>query len=282
MNIFIPVGRISVVCLSAAVAVACVQLDPVASERMATGAASASTITSSDTLEPVSPSLIDRAIRNPARPPVDREQDERRKAAEVLAFFGIEPGMVVLDLYSGGGYYAELLSYIVGSTGRVVAHNNTPYLSFAEDQLATRYSDGRLGNVEQLVAENNQLELAANVFDAIIMIKAFHDIYLVSEDMGWEEIDRGELLRQIFTALKSGGVLGIVDHAAEPGAQPETGGTLHRIDPAVIKRDLKAAGFRFDAEIDILRNPADDRSQVVFAPSVRDRTDRVVLRFRKP
>jgi predicted methyltransferase len=190
--------------------------------------------------------------------------------------------MVVLDLYSGGGYYAELLSYIVGPAGRVVAHNNTPYLTFAKDELAIRYTEGRLSNVERIVAENNQLDLAENRFDAVIMIKSYHDVYFVSEDMGWLEIDRPELLQEIFTALKPGGVLGIVDHAADPGVQPESGGTLHRIDPAVIKRDMAAAGFRFEGESDVLRNPDDDRTRVVFDPSVRDRTDRVVLRFRKP
>jgi predicted methyltransferase len=292
MNNFIPAWRTSVVCLSTVMAAACIQLDPVASERMATSAAAPSTIGSTDRLEPISPSsipsssnspsAIDSAISHPARLQVDREQDQRRKAAEVLGFFGIRPGMVVLDLYSGGGYYTELLSIIVGPAGRVVAHNNTPYLMFAKDELAARYKDERLINVEQIVAENNQLELEAGAFDAIIMIKSYHDVYFVSEDMGWVEIDRPGLLREIFSALKPGGVLGIVDHAADPGTPPESGGTLHRIDPAVIKRDMETAGFLFSGAIDILRNPVDDRSQVVFAPAVQGQTDRVVLRFRKP
>jgi predicted methyltransferase len=269
------------VCLSMTGVTACIQLDPVASEQMAVGASS-SVGASDNSLNSMSPSSIYAAVNNPQRRSVDREQDERRKAADVLNFFGIQPGMVVLDLYSGGGYYAELLSYIVGPAGRVVAHNNTPYLRFAEDELAARYTEGRLANVEQIVAENNQLELTADVFDAVIMIKSYHDSYFVSEEMGWVKIDRPELLREIFTALKSGGVLGIVDHAADPGTPPESGGTLHRIDPAVIVRDMAAAGFRFDGESDVLRNPADDRSKVVFDPSVQGRTDRVVLRFRKP
>jgi len=282
VNIVIPAVRIGSVCLAAVAVAACLQLDPVASERLATGVVAPSTVGSADMLESGSPSRIEAAMRHPARLAADREQDERRKATDVLRFFGIKPGMVVLDMYSGGGYYAELLSYIVGSSGRVVAHNNSPYLAFAKGELAERYEEGRLDNVEQLIAENNQLELTPNVFDAVIMIKSYHDVYFVSEDEGWVAIDRAGLLSEIFRALKPGGVLGIVDHAAEPGAQPETGGTLHRIAPAVIKRDMAAAGFIFDGESDILRNPADDRSQTIFAPSVQGRTDRVVLRFRKP
>jgi predicted methyltransferase len=281
VNIFIPEWRSTIICL-AAFLTACVQLNPIASEQMATGAAEPATLSASDTLQPVSPSLIDAAISNPVRRRADRDQDERRKAAEVLGFFGIEAGMVVLDLYSGGGYYAELLSLIVGSSGRVIAHNNSAYLSFAKDELAGRYTGGRLGNVEQLVAENNKLKLAPDSFDAILMIKAYHDVYYIDEGAGWEEIDRAKFLHEIFSALKPDGVLGIIDHAADPGAGPETGGTLHRIDPALIKRDMAEAGFLFDGETNILRNPTDDRLQAVFAPSVRDRTDRVVLRFRKP
>jgi len=274
--------RISFVCLLAVTVVACLQLDPVASERMATGVAAPSTLSSSDTVESASRTIINSALQRPSRLAIDRTQDRRRKAAEVLDFFGIRPGMVVLDLYSGGGYYSELLSYIVGPTGRVVAHNNALYLARDKDELAVRYANGRLRNVERIVAENNELKLAPDTFDAIIMIKAYHDVYYVNEKAGWEKIDRRKLLHELFTALKHGGVLGIVDHVAAAGSPPETGGTLHRIDPALIKRDMAEAGFRFDGESNILRNPADDHSQTVFAPTVRGRTDRAVLRFRKP
>jgi predicted methyltransferase len=282
MYFLLPVLRVSIVCMIAAVVAACLQLDPVASERMASGVSDPATITSSDTIDSISPAEIYAASGHSARRPVDLEQDERRNALEVLNFFGILPGMVVLDLYSGGGYYAELLSIVVGPDGLVVAHNNTSYLEFASDELAARYSEGRLNNAERLIAENNQLELAANRFDAVIMIKSYHDVYLVSDEMGWSAVDRPKLLQEIFSALKPGGVLGIVDHAADPGGQPESGSALHRIDPAVIRRDMAAAGFRFEAESNVLHNPDDDHSLTVFDPSVSGRTDRAVLRFRKP
>ncbi len=278
-------SRILIACLSSVYVTACLQLDPAASERMAIGASSSVTGVSSVPSEvgrSTYPSSVDSALRNPRRLSADRAQDKRRKAAKVLEFFGVETGMTVLDLYSGGGYYTELLSYIVGPRGRVVAHNNTSFLSMARDELAVRYANGRLENVEPLLAENNKLRLPPNEFDVIIMIKSYHDVYFVSEDESWVKIDRPKLLHEIFVALKHGGVLGIVDHAADPGTPAEVGGQLHRIDPALVKRDMAAAGFRFDGELDILRDPADDRSQSVFAPLVRGWTDRAVLRFRKP
>ena len=76
------------------------------------------------------------ALAHPERLAGDRTADPRRKPGIVLEFFGIEPGMTVLDLYSGGGYYTEILARVVGEEGRVVAHNNTPYLEYSKDQLA--------------------------------------------------------------------------------------------------------------------------------------------------
>jgi len=263
----------------AAVMAACGPLDPEASARMADGAMGAARPSSSAIVQPAE---VDAALENPRRRPADRAQDDRRQAAAVLDYFGIETGMVVLDLYSGGGYYAELLAYLVGPSGRVVAHNNTPYLTFAQAELADRYREGRLPNVEQLIAENNELELPEQRFDAVVMIKAYHDVYFVDEEAGWEPINRIDFLVEVYDSMKPGAVLGIVDHAAAPGSPATTGGTLHRIDPAVIRRDMDQAGFIYEGESSILRNTQDDYSRTVFDEKVRNRTDKVVLRFRKP
>ena len=232
-------------------------------------------------MDPVEKAVL-AAVANPDRPASDRVRDQPRQSAAVLRFFHIAPGMQVLDLYSGGGYYTELLSYVVGTNGRVVAHNNTPYLEFARADLPGRFAGGRLPNVERLLAENNALKLPAARFDAVLMTNVYHDIYFVDEKAGWPRIDGPKLLAEVIQSLKPGGVLGVVDHAALPGAAPATGGTLHRIDPALLKREIIAAGFVLDAESDVLINPNDDRTTSAFDPSVQGRTDQVVLRFRKP
>ncbi len=234
--------------------------------------------------QPVDPAelAVLSALANEQRPAADRARDASRQSAAVLRFFGIAPGMTVLDLYSGGGYYTEILSYLVGPQGRVVACNNTPYLQFAKDEIATRYAGGRLANVEQLIAENNELSLPANTFDAVLMTDVYHDIYMVDEKIGWPRIDGPKMLAVIFASMRPGAVLGVVDHAAVPGTLPEAATALHRIDPGLLKRDLQAAGFVLDGESEVLRNPADDGSRPVFDPLVRGQTNQVVLRFRRP
>jgi|SRR5687767_3893466 len=223
------------------------------------------------------------ALSAPGRLAEDLAADEGRKPAEVLAFFGIQPGMTVLDLFSGGGYYTELLSTIVGPTGRVVAHNNSPYLNGAAEELSKRFADPqRLGNVERLAAENNALDLAPGRFDFVLLSNVYHDVYFANEARGWAKIDGPMLLAELFAAMKPGAKVGVIDHAAPPGSPAETGGTLHRIDPAVVERDFEAAGFVLETQSDALRNSADDFSKNVFDPAVQGRTDRFILRFRRP
>jgi len=222
------------------------------------------------------------AIANPGRPEADRARDADRKPAEVLEFFGIEPGMVVLDMFSGGGYYTEILAYVVGDDGRVYAHSNEAYLEFVGDEFEQRYANDRLSNVEVLMAENNELSLEPGSLDAVMLVLSFHDLYFAAPDDGWPAFDIPALLQELYSGLKPGGIVGIVDHYAEAGAPSETGGTVHRIDPAIVIDAMEAAGFVLDGQSDVLRNPADDYSKIVFDPELRGKTDRFVLRFRKP
>lgn len=222
------------------------------------------------------------ALANPARSAADKERDADRKPDQVLAFFNIEPGMQVLDIFSGGGYYAEMLSYIVGESGAVTVHNNEAYAQYVAQESLTRYGDDRLPNVSMLMAENNELSLPENQFDAAVYILGFHDFYYVSPENGWPQIDAPVMLAEIRKSLKPGAVFGIVDHAAAPGAPRETGNTLHRIDPAVVIQDMEAAGFLLEGRSDLLSNPDDDHSLNMADPAIRGKTDRFVMVFRNP
>ena len=226
------------------------------------------------------PDVIAAAVLSPTRD-ADRADDANRKPAEVLALFGIEPGMRVLDLLAGGGYYTEIVSRVVGPEGSVIFHNNEAYRQFLGDALAERTADDRLPNVEVLNVEVADLDFEDGELDAVLFILGFHDIYYKAD--GWPDIDADRLLATLYRGLRSGGLLGIVDHSAKDGAEALDSGTnVHRIDEGFAKRTIEAAGFVLEAESDGLRNADDDRSIQVFDPSIRRKTDRFVLLFRKP
>lgn len=211
----------------------------------------------------------------------DSSRDATRQPAKVLALAGIEPSMSVLDMYSGGGYYTEVLSHVVGPSGSVTSHNNNAYFSFAGEEIKARFADSRLGNVERVLAENNELKLDADRYDRITMMLTFHDFYYVDPDNGWPAIDTPALLAEIHRGLKADGKVVITDHYAESGAARDSGNTLHRIDPQAVIEDMQAAGFELEASADFLRNETDDHTISVFDPAVRGKTDRFVMTFRK-
>ncbi len=234
-------------------------------------------------LEEIVAEAVADAMSDPMRPEADLADDANRKPGEVLLFFGIAPGMRVLDLLAGGGYYTEILSKIVGGEGSVIFHNNEPYRASLGDALAERTAEGRLSNVSSLDVEVDDLSLEPGELDAVVFVLGFHDLYYAAEDGSWPDIDETALLATLYEALAPGGVFGVVDHAAMAGADPEASGSgPHRIDEAVVRRDAETAGFVLEASSSILRNPDDDLTIVVFDDSIRRRSDRFVLRFRKP
>jgi predicted methyltransferase len=221
------------------------------------------------------------AVTNPERPAADRERDANRRPAEVLQFAGIGPGMVVLDLFSGGGYYTEIIASIVSADGHVDAHSNAAYLNFVGDEFKDRHANDRLKNVTVLMAENNELDLEVGRYDAVFLALTYHDFYLPSAE-GWPQIDIDEILSELHAGLKPGGVITIIDHYAVRGSSTESASEFHRIDPAIVISDMEAAGFELDETSDLLRNPDDDLSKSVFDPALRGQTDRFMLRFRRP
>ncbi len=230
---------------------------------------------------PIGNEAITAALAHPQRLEGDLARDPLRKPEEVLAFFEIKPGMRVLDLFSGGGYYTEILSRITNPGGSVVSHNNTAYLDYAKDEIASRYADNRLSNVTHLVTEADSLELSDASFDAVLAILTWHDFYY-SHSPGWPEVNESQLVTKLCKAMKPGAVLGIIDHVAEAGSiAQQTGQELHRVDPQHIKDDLAASCFEWVAEANFLRNPADQYDKSVMDPTVRGKTDQVIFKYRR-
>lgn len=226
--------------------------------------------------------VLAKAIASPDRPAADREQDERRKARAVLEFSGVAPGMHVLDAFSAGGYYSELLARVVGPEGEVIAYNNPPYAKFAAKGIAARYAGDRLPNVRQVTSTIEELELAPATLDAAIFIMSYHDLYWRPTDGSWPPTDPALLLAKLRAALKPGGVVVVQDHVAVPGGNAaEVVDKLHRIDPAVVKADFAKAGFELDAASDVLAHPDDTHTMLVFDEAIRGKTDQFLFRFRK-
>jgi predicted methyltransferase len=112
----------------------------------------------------------------------------------------------------------------------------------------------------------------------VITVQNYHDLHLKMSRAD----NAGKIDALIFKALKHGGVFLIVDHAAVDGSGLSAPDSLHRIDIAVVKKEVEAAGFKLAAESPLLRNPADPRTTIVFDPSIRGKTDQFILKFVKP
>lgn len=224
------------------------------------------------------------ALNHPDRPAEDRARDATSRPAEVLRFLGVVPGMRVLDMNAATGWYTEILARVVSPTGRVIAHNHPGARdTLAAEALERRYGGDRLPNVEQVFVRHDDLRLPAESLNVVLMSMVYHDTYWHRDGVQWGPVDRQALLESLFRALKPGGVIGVIDHYAAPRSDPfESVMALHRIDLAIVRRDFAAAGFEEDGASDVLRNPGDNYTAGVFDPAVAGRTDRFVLRFRKP
>ncbi len=215
-------------------------------------------------------------LADPARPEEDRARDAGRKPDQVLEFFGIGAGDRVADLLAGGGYYTRILVPVVGPDGAVYAGNNPFFQRFVQEAMDALLSEPAFENVMRIDGPVDELALPMDgSLDAVIMVLAYHDLWLTDED-------RDALNARVLASLKSGGVYGIVDHHAADGAGTDVIESLHRIEDSVIVGEISSAGFELAARGDFLSNPGDDHSLRIFDPSVRGQTDRFVLRFEKP
>lgn len=219
-----------------------------------------------------------RAVVDPARSEAHRKLDEGRMPEAILEFTGVKPGETVVDFFSGSGYYAELFASAVGPKGTVYAVN--PASFHDPKDFATMLAKRR--NLRLLVAPANALQLAPRSVDTLFTHLNYHDLYWQSDEFKYPRLDVPPILAGWFQAVRPGGQVIIVDHAGPGGDPREVVERLHRIDPARVKADMAAAGFVFEAESNVLRRSEDDHTKGVFDDAVRGKTDRFVLKFRRP
>ena len=247
-------------------------------------------------------------LASPDRRTADRNNDIRRKPDQMLAFIGVRPGMVALDLSAGGGYTTELIARAVGPAGRVYGQSApraadtrppaapegaasppapsasalpavTPAAAARQTSvqaLADRARNPRLANIVPLLRKFEDPlppELAPGGLDLVTLMFNYHDL-------GHMGVDRAQMNRAVFAGLKKGGLYVIADHSGRAGTAISESGTLHRIEEAFLRQEVEAAGFQLAAEGNFLRNPADPRDKNT--PDPAQAKDGFVLKFIKP
>jgi predicted methyltransferase len=223
------------------------------------------------------PPTVTTAVTSAERPAEDKSLDAGRKPAQMLAFFGIAPGMKVADLFAGGGYTTELLSLEVGPTGKVYSQNG-PFpekykkISEAWDARLENPALKNVVKVEKPFDAPDLLPVPPNSLDAVVMNMNYHDMVIF-------KIDRDKVNTAVFKALKPGGFYDIIDHSAKDGSGIKDI-SLHRIDEKFLIDEVQKAGFKLAAASSALRHPEDDRTWMVFKK--RGQTDRFMLKFVKP
>jgi predicted methyltransferase len=214
-------------------------------------------------------------IAAPDRTDADRQADKRRDPVKLLAFTGARPGMKVLDMGAGGGYSTELMARAVAPTGVVYAQNPADLGERAKTRFEARLKTPAGKTMVSLIRPfDDPLPSDVRDLDLITFLFFYHDTTYMS-------VDRAEMNRKLYAALKPGGILVIADHSAKAGDGVSVGKTFHRIEESALRREIEAAGFKLVAEGDFWRHPEDTRDFSIQPPSGRP-VDEFVLKFQKP
>lgn len=214
------------------------------------------------------------AVADPTRPAEDAGRDAGRHPAEILAFAGVRPGLRIVELAPGGGYYTRILARAVGPRGHVYAVVSPGFAARPESMARFQRIVAGYPNVEIVVSDIRTLTMAQPV-DLVWTSENYHDFHNA------QGADLNAINRAVFGVLRPGGAYYVEDHAA-PGTGITATSTLHRIDPQAVRDEIRAAGFRLEAESPVLANSADPHTARVTDRSIRGRTDRFAMRFRRP
>jgi predicted methyltransferase len=221
------------------------------------------------------------AVADSSRPDSDTTRDADRKPEQTLAFSGIKPGDQVADYIADSGYFTRLFASVVGSRGHVYAVEPTAFFKFDHFVKAVAELQGYAvthPNVTVTTAAALEGLRFPEKLDLFWISRNYHDLH----DKFMGPVDTAAFNKAVYEALKPGGFYVVLDHSAAPGAAADVTETLHRIESSTVRREVEAAGFKFDSESSILANPADPRTAKVFDQTIRGHTDQFILKFRKP
>ena len=208
---------------------------------------------------------------------------EQSKLSELVRFARVEAGSVVIDVYPGAGDWTRLFSDIVGSEGRVYSFVPGEVAHFKNDPVGlmrTLAEQPGRENVEAVSADLVAMAQVTQPADVVWLHLFYHDLHTaLIQDKGATAADFN---RAVHERLKPGGFYVVVDHAAAAGSGAGDTPSLHRIDPALVREEVQAAGFALDEVSSLLANAGDPHSVKVFDPSIKGETDRFAHRFVKP
>jgi predicted methyltransferase len=223
--------------------------------------------------ESAAPAFAVAAVDDAGRPAADHDRDANRKPAQVIAFAGVRLGMVVAELDPAGGYYTRILAKAVGPKGKVLALVTKGQIARPGAQDALNALAAAYPNVTVLVVDYTALVLPEKV-DLVWTTENYHDFH------NGPTANIAAVDKSVYESLKPGGIFYVEDHSAAIGAGLEATSKWHRMDEAIAKMELIAAGFKIEAEGDLLRNPNDDRDSSARQPD-HFSTDRFMLRLKK-
>jgi len=241
---------------------------------LASGMIMAASLTSAAYAAETVPASIAAAVADSGRPAADKDRDADRKPAETLAFAGVKPGEQIVDFFPGTGYFTRIFSKVAGAKGHVTALWPAGTPDKYTDRTKPIAADPAYANVT--VVAQKVADIPAGSVDLFWTSQNYHDMHnLPGADVA--AVDKA-----IFAALKPGGTFIVLDHVAPAGSGFQDTNTLHRIDPEAVKTEVEGAGFKLVGQSDLLKNPNDPHTAVVFDPSIKGKTDQFILKFEKP
>ena len=221
------------------------------------------------------------AVADSSRPAADTARDENRKPADMLAFAGIGPGKVVVDMLPGGGYFTRIFAKAVEPGGRVYAYFGSQYDARLKGQ--GKDPDNQFADLKHTYPNLGVIHGPLPQFvtpvpvDVVWTSQNYHDMHNKQYAMDVNEVNKA-----IYKSLKPGGYYVIIDHKAAETAGDDVTEALHRIKESTVKKEVEAAGFKLVAEARDLNYPSDDGTKRVFEADVKGKTNQFMLKFQKP
>lgn len=222
---------------------------------------------------------VEAALAAENRPQSDRDRDRNRRPLQTLKFFGLRDDMRVLELLPGGGWYTRVLAPVLADNGKLyvalgtgrTAENVLTQPGFDKVEVLDT-SDNLRRNDEKRIYEVDDFEFGVGGLDMVVTFRNVHN---------FDAASRTRINSQVFAALKSGGLYGVIDHTRRH-MEPANFENRRRIDPVLVIKELLDLGFEFVDYSDLHYRADDELEYEVGRRSVSGNTDRFTLLFRKP